>query len=187
MSEEEKTAVEETPPEATAVETEGDASGEAAETTEEAAGSTTEAGEDEASAKEGDPEGGGEPPTEEDSTVAEERSEPDGEGTTEVRQAEFQPITPSETIATGENISLLLGVVVPVTIDLGGTNMPLEQVLALGPGSVVKLYRPLGEPVDIKVNGERIGRGEVVVVDDQFGVQVTELCTPSSAAKVREK
>ena len=92
-----------------------------------------------------------------------------------MRQAEFQPLTPGDTIASGDNINLLMDVTVPVTIDLGGTRMPLREVLALGPGSVVKLDRPLGEPVDIKVNGELVGRGEVVVVDDQFGVQVTEL------------
>lgn len=102
-------------------------------------------------------------------------------GGTDVRPAEFQPIRPEETIAAGNNLDLILGVTVPVTIDLGGTVMPLKEVLALGPGSVVKLDRPLGEPVDIKVNGELVGRGEVVVVDDQFGVQVTELCRPVGA------
>ncbi len=106
----------------------------------------------------------------------------EGDSTTEVRQAEFQPIQAEETIASGNNLDLIMDVAVPVTIDLGGAILPLKEVLALGPGSVVKLDRPLGEPVDIKVNGELVGRGDVVVVDDQFGVQVTELNKPATTS-----
>lgn len=137
----------------------------AAETKDAVAGSGEEAAEGEAEA------------------VAESGPDPEensgaGGDTTEVRQAQFQPLQQGETIASGNNLDLIMEVAVPVTIDLGGAIMPLREVLALGPGSVVKLDRPLGEPVDIKVNGELVGRGDVVVVDDQFGVQVTELNKP---------
>ena len=130
-------------------------------------------------------EGAGEAPEGEEASAetAESGEEASAEGATDVRQAEFQPLTPEVAIAAGDNINLLMDVTVPVTIDLGGTRMTLREVLGLGPGSVVKLDRPLGEPVDIKVNGELVGRGDVVVVDDQFGVQVTELRKLNQAKK----
>lgn len=62
-----------------------------------------------------------------------------------------------------------------VTVELGRTSLPVKEVLQLGPGSVVELEKTAGEPVDILVNGTPVARGEVVVVDDNFGVRVTEL------------
>jgi len=53
--------------------------------------------------------------------------------------------------------------------------MPVRQVLSLGPGSVIELQRAAGEPVEVFANGRCIGRGEIVVVGDQFGVRITEL------------
>lgn len=100
-----------------------------------------------------------------------------------VQRAEFQPLPPKGGAVPGDNMQLLMDVTVPVTIELGSTKMSLRDVLELGPGSVVKLDRPLGDPVDILVNGERVGRGEVVVVDDQFGLRVTELLRPNAKAK----
>lgn len=98
-----------------------------------------------------------------------------GAGGPEVRRAEFEKLTPRTGSPSGDNIDLLLDVTVPVTVELGATEMLVKEILAVGPGSVVKLDRPLGKPLDILVNGELVGRGEVVVVDEQFGVRVTEL------------
>ncbi len=104
--------------------------------------------------------------------------DPDDE--TAVQRAEFQPLSPKGASSRADNMHLLLDVAVPVTIELGSTEMFLREVLDLGPGAVFKLDRSVGEPVDVLVNGERVGRGEVVVVDDQFGVRMTELLSPDA-------
>jgi flagellar motor switch protein FliN len=101
----------------------------------------------------------------------------------EVRRAEFQPLAPRATTEGGGNMGRLMDVVVSITIELGTTEMPLGQVLELGAGSVVKLDRVVGDPVDILVNHELVGHGEVVVVDDCFGVRVTQLVEPREERK----
>ncbi len=73
------------------------------------------------------------------------------------------------------NIDLLMDVSLRVTVELGRTQMTLRQVLDLQHGSVIELDRLAGDPVDIYVNERLIARGEVVVVDDKFGVRITEL------------
>ena len=73
------------------------------------------------------------------------------------------------------NIDLLMDVSLRVTVELGRTQMMLRQVLDLQHGSVVELDRLAGDPVDIYINERLIARGEVVVVDDKFGVRITEL------------
>jgi flagellar motor switch protein FliN len=98
-----------------------------------------------------------------------------GDAAQEVRRAEFQPLTPRAKSDSPGNLGRLMDVVVSITIELGSTEMPLGEVLELGSGAVVKLDRVVGDPVDILVNHELVGRGEVVVVDDYFGVRVTQL------------
>lgn len=79
------------------------------------------------------------------------------------------------------NIDLLMDVSLKVTVELGRTQMMLRQVLELQIGSVVELDRLAGDPVDIFVNERLIARGEVVVVDDKFGVKITELISSATA------
>lgn len=74
-----------------------------------------------------------------------------------------------------DNMPMLMDVVLQVTVELGRTRMTLRQVLELQKGSVVELDRLAGDFVDIFVNDRMIARGEVVVVDDKFGVRITEL------------
>lgn len=76
------------------------------------------------------------------------------------------------------HLSLLEGVTARVSVELGRSTMPIKQVLALAPGSVVELDRLSTEPIDILVNGELVARGEVVVLDNEFGVRVTEIVKP---------
>jgi flagellar motor switch protein FliN len=76
------------------------------------------------------------------------------------------------------NIDLLLDVSMRVTVELGRTRMQLSQILELQHGSVVELDRLAGDPVDIFVNDCMIARGEVVIVDDKFGVRITEMVSP---------
>ena len=73
------------------------------------------------------------------------------------------------------NLELLLDVRVKLTIELGSCQMPLRDVLQLAPGSVVKLDQSAQHPVGLYVNQKQIARGEVVVVNDCYGVKITEL------------
>lgn len=70
---------------------------------------------------------------------------------------------------------LLHDVEMGVTAELGRTRMLVKDVLALGPGSVIELDRTVGSPVDVLVNGTLVARGEVVVIDEEFAVRITEV------------
>jgi flagellar motor switch protein FliN/FliY len=69
----------------------------------------------------------------------------------------------------------LYDVAVELAVEIGRTRMTIRETLALGPGSIVTLNRLAGEPVDLLVNGKPIARGEVVVIDEEFGLRVTEV------------
>ena len=79
-------------------------------------------------------------------------------------------------IAAGP-LSLLQDVDMEVTVELGRTNMPIRELLALQPGMVVEIDRAASAPIDVLVNGRRIARGEVVVIDEEFGIRITEIVT----------
>jgi flagellar motor switch protein FliN/FliY len=87
-------------------------------------------------------------------------------------------LTAQDDVAPDAGISLLMDVPLRVSIELGRISMTLQQVLGLGRGSIIELERLAGEPVDILVNDKLIGRGEVVVIDEYFGVKITELIEP---------
>ncbi|MDW7669524.1 MAG: flagellar motor switch phosphatase FliY [Bacillota bacterium] len=86
-----------------------------------------------------------------------------------------EPPKPSIFSKEGKNIDLLLNVPMDVTVELGRTNKMIKDVLNLGPGSVIELDNFSGEKVDILVNGKKIALGEVVVVDESYGVRVTDI------------
>ena len=73
------------------------------------------------------------------------------------------------------NMDLLMDVTLQVTVELGRTRMQLAQILELQHGSVIELDRLAGDPVDVMVNNTMVARGEVVVVDDKFGVRIIEM------------
>lgn len=75
----------------------------------------------------------------------------------------------------GEALDRLSAVSVELSVEVGRTRMTLGEALALGPGSVVTLDQLADQPIDLLVNGRRIARGEVVVVDEQFGVRITDV------------
>lgn len=79
-------------------------------------------------------------------------------------------------------LDLILDVAMRVSVELGRSVMTVQELLALGPGSVVELDKLAGEPVDILVNDRLIARGEVVMVDENFGVRVTDILSPRSGA-----
>lgn len=78
-----------------------------------------------------------------------------------------------------QNLDLVLDVPVNLTIELGGCQLPMREVLQLNVGSVVQLDKPADAPVELTVNGKLIARGEVVVIEDRFGVKITEVITGS--------
>lgn len=84
-------------------------------------------------------------------------------------------LTAEDDVTADAGLSLLMDVPLTVSVELGRINMTLQQVLALGRGSIVELERVAGEPVDVLVNNKIIARGEVVVIDQYFGIKITEL------------
>lgn len=73
------------------------------------------------------------------------------------------------------NINLILDVAVTLSLEVGRARMSVRDLLQLAPGAIVELDRMAGEPLDVLVNGVRVARGEVVVVDDKFGIRLTEV------------
>ena len=80
-----------------------------------------------------------------------------------------------KTSENGRNLDLLLNVSLQITAELGKCKMNVRDILKLGTGSVVELDRLAGGPVDLLVNNKLVARGEVVAIDDNFGVRITEL------------
>ena len=88
--------------------------------------------------------------------------------------------------ATAENpsnLNIVLDVPVSLTIELGGCQLPMREVLQLAIGSVIQLDKAADAPVELSINGKLIARGEVVVIEEQFGVKITEVIgsTPFTA------
>jgi flagellar motor switch protein FliN len=95
---------------------------------------------------------------------------------TAVHPVQFMPLTPEAPIADqAHGIELLMDVALEVSVELGRSHMSIGEILALRTGSVIELDKLAGEPVDVSVNGTLIARGEVVVVDEKFGVRITEV------------
>ena len=74
---------------------------------------------------------------------------------------------------------MILDIPVQLTVELGRTRIPIKNILQLAQGSVVELETLAGEPMDVLVNGYLIAQGEVVVVNDKFGIRLTDIVTPS--------
>jgi flagellar motor switch protein FliN/FliY len=87
------------------------------------------------------------------------------------------PAEPPAADAAG--LERLHDVLVELTVEVGRTRMTIRDTLALGPGSIISLDRLSGEPVDLLVNGKRIARGEVVVIDEEFGLRITDVVAGS--------
>lgn len=92
--------------------------------------------------------------------------------------ANFGAATPQLTGA-GNDINMILDIPVQLTVELGRTRIPIKHILQLAQGSVVELDALAGEPMDVLVNGYLIAQGEVVVVNDKFGIRLTDIVTPS--------
>lgn len=98
--------------------------------------------------------------------------------------AVFEQLNPSASRAGMRNdIDLVLDIPVQLTVELGRTKLPIRNLLQLAQGSVVELDGLAGEPMDVLVNGCLIAQGEVVVVNEKFGIRLTDVITPSERMK----
>jgi flagellar motor switch protein FliN/FliY len=93
------------------------------------------------------------------------------------RPVTFPSLDDAQADPGGSDISLLLDVPLQVTVELGRTQLKIRNVLELVPGSIIELDKLAGEPVDVLVNGKPIARGEVVVIDEEFGVRITDVAS----------
>lgn len=93
-----------------------------------------------------------------------------------VQPAQFQAFTPEMAAMIGqENISLIMDVPLEVTVELGRTSKTIHDILDFAPGTIIELDKIAGEPIDVLVNGKFVAKGEVVVIEESFGVRVTEI------------
>ncbi len=92
--------------------------------------------------------------------------------------AEFPQFGDGTSAKVPRNINLLMDVNLPVSIELGRTSLPIGEILEWGQGSIIELDRLAGEPVDLMVNNKLVAKGEVVVVDEKFGLRITSLMSP---------
>ncbi len=93
-----------------------------------------------------------------------------------VQPAQFQAFNPNiAQVAGAENIGLIMDVPLEVTVELGRTTKSIHEILDFAPGTIIELNRIAGEPIDILVNGKYVAKGEVVVIEESFGVRITEI------------
>lgn len=99
----------------------------------------------------------------------------DDNATTEMSVHEFAPLDTTTVTPAIRSLELLSEVEMGVTAELGRTRLLVKDILALTPGSVIELDRAAGSPIDLLVNGTLIARGEVVVIDEEFGIRISEI------------
>lgn len=99
-----------------------------------------------------------------------------------VQAVQFSPLVPGAMAGVDGNIGLILDVPLQVTVELGRTKKLIREILELSPGSVLELDKLAGEPVDVLVNGKLLAKGEVVVIDENFGVRITDIVSPIERA-----
>jgi flagellar motor switch protein FliN/FliY len=92
----------------------------------------------------------------------------------------FQRLNPTDGLGQANNdLDLILDIPVVLTVEMGRTKIPIKNILQLAQGSVIELDAQAGEPMDVLVNGCLIAQGEVVVVNEKFGIRLTDIVTPS--------
>ena len=91
----------------------------------------------------------------------------------------FKPLDKGAPSGSMRDLEMIMNIPVKLTVELGRTRITIKQLLELAQGSVIELEGLAGEPMDILINGYLIAQGEVVVVDDKYGIRITEIITPS--------
>ena len=93
-----------------------------------------------------------------------------------VSNAQFTPFMGGYPLAaTSENIDLIMDVPLEVTVELGRTHKSISDILEFSPGTIIELNKIAGEPIDVLVNGKFVAKGEVVVIEESFGIRITEI------------
>lgn len=93
----------------------------------------------------------------------------------DVQAAQFQDFDVSEVMQQKENINLIMDVPLEVTVELGRTQKSIKEILEFAPGTIIELKKLAGEPIDVLVNGKNVAKGEVVVIDENFGIRITDI------------
>jgi flagellar motor switch protein FliN len=89
-----------------------------------------------------------------------------------------------ETCNNGKcDMDLILDIPLDVTVELGNVKMPVNELLQLGQGSIIELSKQVGEPLDIYVNDKLVAKGEVVILDEKFGIRVSDIINPAERVK----
>ena len=101
----------------------------------------------------------------------------------EVHPVRFAELKPEPAEEAADNLSLLLDVGVTLSVELGHARLTLEEVMALRRGSVIELDKLAGEPADVLVNGKLIARGEIVLLDEKFGVKINDIVARERRAR----
>ena len=96
----------------------------------------------------------------------------------DVQTPQFQTFDTRQKVYPKENMDLLMDVSLEVSVELGRTSRKIKEILEFGPGSIIELNRLVGEPVDVLVNGKFVASGEVVVIDENFGIRITDIINP---------
>ncbi|QPJ63809.1 MAG: flagellar motor switch protein FliN [Candidatus Nitronauta litoralis] len=104
----------------------------------------------------------------------------DVDATDTVGEEEIPPVQPTSGSDQGQvqNLDLILDIPLTVTVELGRSRMLINDLLQLGQGSVIELTKLVGEPLEVLVNHKLVARGEVVVVNEKFGVRLTDIVSP---------
>lgn len=98
-----------------------------------------------------------------------------GDSKTKAQTADFPEAVETNTTGAGGSINILLDMTIPVTITIGSTHIPIRRLLQLGPGSVVKLDKPIDAPMDLYLKDTKFATGNVVVVDGRFAVKIRQI------------
>lgn len=110
----------------------------------------------------------------------------DAEPGAPVAGARFEPLERAGIGSSdGENLELIMDLELEISIELGRTRMKVKDVLSLGVGAIIELDKVIGEPMEIYANDRVIARGEVVVVDEDFGIRVTEIVKKDEAGEAK--
>lgn len=96
-----------------------------------------------------------------------------------VKQFEFNSFDNKENVVYNESIDLIQDIPIEITVELGRTTKRISEILEYGPGTIIELDKLVGEPLDVMANGRVIAKGEVVVIDDNFGIRITDIVNPS--------
>jgi len=97
----------------------------------------------------------------------------------EVRAASFEEVSKDESAKTAMDLNFILDIPLTLSVELGRNRMLISELLQLGQGSVIELSKLAGEPMDVFINQRLIARGEVVVINEKFGIRLTDIISPA--------